>query len=58
MRTVLKKLLARGISYIRSLRYRVESHAILKYLHVTRHVEDYWYLADPLKRAIVDRFLH
>lgn len=35
-----------------------ESHAIMTYLHATRHAEDHWYPADPQKRAIVDRYLH
>ena len=35
-----------------------ESHAIMTYLHATRHAEDHWYPADPQKRALVDRYLH
>jgi glutathione S-transferase len=35
-----------------------ESHAILAYLHNTRHTPDHWYPADPQKRAVVDRYLY
>ena len=35
-----------------------ECHAILTYLHSTRHCADHWYPADLHKRALVDRYLH
>ena len=31
-----------------------ESHAILRYIHESRDVDDHWYPKDPLKRAFVD----
>ena len=34
-----------------------ESHAILRYLHETRHCEDHWYPSDLKKRAKVDQYL-
>ncbi|CDW72288.1 glutathione s-transferase domain-containing protein [Stylonychia lemnae] len=34
-----------------------ESHAILKYLHLTRATPDHWYPKDPALRAKVDEYL-
>ena len=34
-----------------------QSHAILKYLHSSRHCPDHWYPADLIKRAKVDAYL-
>lgn len=35
-----------------------ESHAIMKYIHATRHLPDHWYPGEPRARAMVDRYLH
>ena len=34
-----------------------ESHAIMRYLSMTRKVEDHWYPSEPKARAEVDRYL-